>query len=140
MRSPMTAIILGVVASLTFATSALAHECMNASKSDQAAGAQVLMDANSGEILWTTPGVAQRLEHGLIGADGEGFHGLIAFDFDGDGVADFGTWIGVGPGDSDEVPLVAQLNGPVPSSPISPARTNAPTITQPMRSSRHSRR
>jgi hypothetical protein len=112
MRRPITATILGVVASLTIATSALAHECMNASKSDQAAGAQVLMDATTGEILWMTPGIAQRLEQGLVGPDGEGFHGLIAFDFDGDGVADVSTWIGVGPGDSDEIPMIAQLNGP----------------------------
>jgi hypothetical protein len=41
---------------------------------------------------------------------GAGFHGLIAFDFDGDGVADASTWIGVGP--DGEVPLQAQFRGP----------------------------
>jgi hypothetical protein len=112
MRRPITASILAVVASLAIATSALAHECMNASKSDQAAGAQVLIDAMTGEILWMTPGLAQRFEQGLIGPDAEGFHGLLAFDFDGDGEADVSTWVGVGPGDSNEIPLVAQLNGP----------------------------
>ena len=39
MRRPITATILGVVASLAIASSALAHECTNGSKSDQAAGA-----------------------------------------------------------------------------------------------------
>ena len=112
MRRPITATILGVVASLTIATSALAHECMNASKSDQAAGSQILIDATNGEILWMTPGLAERFELGLVGPEGEGFHGLLAFDFDGDDVADVSTWIGVGPAGSDEIPLVAQLNGP----------------------------
>ena len=45
MRRPITAAFLGIVASLAIASSALAHECINASKSDQAAGAQVLIGA-----------------------------------------------------------------------------------------------
>ena len=37
-------------------------------------------------IVWSTPGVATRISQGLINPDtGEGFHGLVAFDFDGDG-------------------------------------------------------
>jgi hypothetical protein len=36
--------------------------------------------------------------------------GLIAFDVNGDGIADFSTWIDVGP--DGEIPLVAQLSGP----------------------------
>jgi hypothetical protein len=111
MRRPLTATILGVVASLLIASSALAHECANASKGDQAAGAQILIDANTGEILWTTEGIAARLAQGVIDpATGEGFHGLIAFDATGDGVADYSTWLDVGP--DGEVPLVAQLSGP----------------------------
>ena len=111
MRRPMTAAFLGIVASLVIASSAFAHECINASKSDQAAGAQALIDANTGEILWTTEGLANRLAKGVVDpVTGEGFHGLIAFDGDGDGIADFSTWIDVGP--DGEVPLVAQLNGP----------------------------
>jgi hypothetical protein len=110
MRRPITATVLAVVASLLIASSALAHECINASKSDQAAGAQALIDANTGEILWTTEGLANRLAQGVITPDGEGFHGLIAFDTDGDGIADFSTWVEVGP--DGEVPLVAQLSGP----------------------------
>lgn len=99
-----TATILGILASLAITTSALAHECVNASKSDQAAGAQVLVHAMTGEILWMTPGLAERFALGLIGPDGEGFHGLLAFDFDGGGEADISTWVGVGPRDSDEIP------------------------------------
>ena len=38
MRRPITAAFLGIVASLAIASSALGHECVNASKSDQAAG------------------------------------------------------------------------------------------------------
>jgi hypothetical protein len=111
MRSPITAALLGMVTSLAIASSALAMDCINASKSDQAAGAQALVDATTGAVVWTTPGLAERLELGLIGPDGEGFHGLIAFDFDGDDVADASTWLGVGP-DGDEIPVNAQLNGP----------------------------
>ena len=111
MRRPIIAAILGIVASLAIASSAMAHECVNASKSDQAAGAQALIDANTGEILWTTEGLANRLAHGVVDpVTSEGFHGLVAFDATGDGIADFSTWIEVGP--DGEVPLVAQLSGP----------------------------
>jgi hypothetical protein len=103
--------VLGIVASLLIASSAFAHECTNASKSDQAAGAQILIDETTGTIVWMTEGLANRLEQGVIDpATGEGFHGLIAFDADGDGDADYSTWIDVGP--DGEVPLVAQLSGP----------------------------
>ena len=111
MRRPFTAVLLGVVASLAIASSALAHECINASKSDQGAGAQALIDWNTGQILWMSEGLAARLAHGVIDpATSEGFHGLVAFDATGDGIADFSTWIDVGP--NGEVPLVAQLSGP----------------------------
>jgi hypothetical protein len=100
------------MASLLIVSSAFAHECINASKSDQAAGAQALIDGTTGEILWTTEGLANRIAQGVIDPDSsEGFHGLIAFDGDGDGDADYSTWIDVGP--DGEVPLVAQLNGPM---------------------------
>ncbi len=110
MRRPITAAFLGIVASLAIASSALAHECVNASKSDQAAGAQILVGP-TGEIVWITEGLANRLAQGVVDpATGAGFHGLIAFDADGDGNADYSTWIDVGP--DGEVPLVAQLSGP----------------------------
>jgi hypothetical protein len=107
----MTATVLGVVASLALASSALASDCMNASKSDQTAGVQVIVDLTTGEILWTTTGLANRLEQGLFGPNGEGFHGLVGFDFNGDGVVDASTWIGVGP-DGTEIAEPALLNGP----------------------------
>jgi hypothetical protein len=107
----MTATILGVVASLAMATSALAFDCMNASKPDQSAGALAIVDATSGEILWISEGLEQRLEQGLIGDGGSGLHGLIGLDFTGDGVVDVSTWIGVGP-DGTEIAEPALLNGP----------------------------
>jgi hypothetical protein len=112
MRRPIAATFMGVVTTLTMASSALAMDCMNASKIDQSAGAQALIDATTGSVVWMTAGLAERLELGVVGPNGEGFHGLIAFDFDGDRVADASTWLGLGP-DGDEIPLNAQLNGPV---------------------------
>jgi hypothetical protein len=107
----LIAILLAILTSLTIASSALAHECVNASKSDQAAGAQALIDANTGAILWTTNGLANRIAQGVVNPEtSEGFHGLVAFDATGDGIADFSTWIEIGP--DGEVPLVAQLSGP----------------------------
>jgi len=90
------------------AAPALAHECVNASKKNQAAGVQVVIDANSGEIVWTTTGLANRISQGLVSPDGEGFHGLIGLDFDGDKATDVATWI-VGP--DGEIPKNAQDNG-----------------------------
>jgi hypothetical protein len=111
MRRPLTATFLGIVASLLIASSAFAHECTNASRGDPADGAQALIDANTGEILWLSQGLATRLANGVVDPNtSEGFHGLVAFDVNGDGIADFSTWIGVGP--DGEVPLVAQLSGP----------------------------
>jgi hypothetical protein len=111
MRRPLIATFLAIVTSVVIASSALGHECTNASKSDPTAGAQALIDATTGEILWVTEGLANRLAQGVIDPNtSEGFHGLVAFDVDGDGIGDFSTWIGVGP--EGEVPLVAQLSGP----------------------------
>ena len=96
------------LAAVVVATPALAHVCMNASKKNQAAGVQVVIDANTGAIVWTTTGLANRLDKGLVSPDGVGFHGLVGLDFDGDGVVDVATYI-VGPG--DEIPPNAQDNG-----------------------------
>ena len=112
MRTSIIASALGVLASLAIATSALATDCTNASKSDPAAGAQILIDGNTGALLWATPGVIERLHRGVIDPNtGVGFHGLIALDVNGDGLADVSTWFGVGP-DGEEIPLNAQLKGP----------------------------
>jgi hypothetical protein len=108
-RRRFGAILTGTLASLLIASSALGFECTNLSKSDPMAGAQVLI-GSSGEILWTTTGLANRLERGLISSDGEGFHGIAAIDLDGDDVADVSTYLGVGP--DGEIPIEAQLRGP----------------------------
>jgi hypothetical protein len=113
MSRTILATILAIVASLAVATSALAMDCTNASKSDPAAGALALIDGNTGEVLWLSQGLMERLERGVVDPEtGEGLHGLIAIDFTGDGIADVSTWIGVGP-DGEEIPVNAQLNGPV---------------------------
>jgi len=89
------------------AAPSLAHECVNASK-PAAAGVQVILGPDG--VEWSTPGLAARFSAGLVDPDtGEGFHGIVGFDFDGDGVVDFSTYI-VGP--DDEIPELAQMNGP----------------------------
>lgn len=84
-----------------------AHECTNANK-PPGAGVQVIIDGNTGELVWATTGLTKRFEKGLIGPDGEGFHGLVGIDLDGDGAADFMTYI-VTP--NGEIPTQAQQNG-----------------------------
>jgi hypothetical protein len=111
MRPRVTGTILGVALSLVVASSALATECVNASKKDQGAGAQIIFDLTDGSIDGT-PGVLRRIDQGLIDLNtGEGFHGIIGLDADGDGDADVSTWFGVGP-EGDEIPDNAQFNGP----------------------------
>lgn len=88
-------------------SSAWAHQCTNASK-PPGAGAQVVLDGDTEEIVYATKGVINRFEKGLIGPDGEGYHGLIGVDLDGDRDADLMTYI-VGP--NDEIPTQAQQNG-----------------------------
>jgi hypothetical protein len=106
----IAAVVAGAVASLLIAGSALGFECTNASKSDPAAGAQIVIGP-TGEVIFITPGLQQRLERGVIDPDtGEGFHGQIAFDVDGDGSADASIYLGVGP--DGEIPLEAQFRGP----------------------------
>jgi hypothetical protein len=97
-------IVLGVVA--VSGTAASAHQCYNANK-PAAAGAQVVIGTND-EVIDATRGLMKRFEKGLIGPEGEGFHGIVAFDEDGDGVADGSTFI-VGP--EAQLPLKAQLRG-----------------------------
>ena len=100
----------GAAALVLSAGPSQAHECVNASKADQSAGAQAIIDLTTGEVEWSTPGLASRFAQGLVDPNtGEGFHGVIGFDLDGDGVLDVSTFI-VGP--EAELPDVAQLNGP----------------------------
>jgi hypothetical protein len=100
----------GILASLLIASTALGFECTNASKSRPAAGAQVVF-AVDGTPLYVTNGLLNRIDKGLVDEEtGEGYHGQVAFDFDGDGVADASVYFGVGP--DGEIPLNAQLKGP----------------------------
>ena len=110
MRKGMIATASAIAALLVFSSAAFGFECTNASKNDPSAGAQILFGP-AGEILSISDGLANRIERGVVDAEtGEGFHGLVAIDVDGDGAADFSTWINVGP--DGEIPLHAQLNGP----------------------------
>jgi len=105
-----TAAAVGAFALLVGAGPAFAHECVNASKQNQAAGVQIVIDANTGEAVWVSNGLAHRIDQGLIDPDtGAGFSGLVGFDLDGDAVADVSTFI-VGP--EMEIPEQAQFNGP----------------------------
>ncbi len=107
----LAAIAIGVVGSLAIATSALATDCTNASK-PVSSGVQVVINAQTGEVEWATRGVMQRIRQGVINPlTGEGFHGLVGLDFDGDGTPDVSTWDGVGPS-GHEIPVQAQVNGP----------------------------
>jgi hypothetical protein len=101
-----TALLISVL----IAAPALAHQCTNASKSDPAAGAQIVFGPDE-QPIFITQGLLSRIDRGLVDAEtGEGFHGIIAFDLDGDGAADVSTWIGVGP--DGQIPLEAQFAGP----------------------------
>lgn len=87
----------------------LAHQCVNASRNG-AAGAQLVF-GQEGDVIWISKGLQSRVDKGLVDFEsGVGFHGLIGFDIDGDGVGDLATWI---VGKDGEVPLKAQYNGPV---------------------------
>jgi hypothetical protein len=111
MRRIIRAAVLGALASLMLASTALASHCVNPNKVEEA-GAQVIFNLATGQIVWTTIGVATRLDQGLIDpATGEGFHGLVGFDFNGDGIVEATTWVGVGP-DGTAIPWQAQAFGP----------------------------
>jgi hypothetical protein len=104
------AIVVGAtITALALGTgSALAHECVNPSKKGPA-GAQITF-GDGDEPVSMTKGVAKRIEKGIIDPEtGEGFHGLIGFDLDGDGVADLTTWQVTPTG---SIPETAQFNGP----------------------------
>jgi hypothetical protein len=109
MRRSVLGVVGGLALTLMLATSALAFECTNLSK-PPAAGTQVVFGPEN-EIVWVSRGLERRIEQGVVDPEtGEGFHGLLGFDFDGDGDVDASTYIGVGP--DGEIPLEAQFAGP----------------------------
>ena len=108
----MTRILVGGVASaalfFTAASPAMAHECVNANK-NQAAGVQIVFNADTFVPVWISAGLQKRIDQGLVNPEtGSGFHGLLGFDLNGDSIADITTFI-VTP--NGEIPLQAQLNG-----------------------------
>lgn len=110
MRTPIKLLMVAgaTTAMVLTSSTAFGHECVNASRNG-AAGAQLVLGAND-EPIFISKGLQQRINQGLVDFDtGAGFHGLIGFDIDGDGVGDVATWI-VGP--NDELPTQAQWNGP----------------------------
>lgn len=110
MRRSIFVSSVALLISILIATPALAHQCTNASKSDPAAGAQIVFGPDE-QPIFITQGLLNRIERGLVDAEtGEGFHGIIAFDIDGDGKADASIWVGVGP--DGQIPLEAQFAGP----------------------------
>jgi hypothetical protein len=97
-----------MAAALIAAGPVWAGHCTNADK-NAAAGVQAVIDLNTGAIVWISNGLQQRIDQGLVDPNtGEGFHGLLGFDLDGDAVADLTTYL-VGP--NLELPEQAQLNG-----------------------------
>jgi hypothetical protein len=111
MRRMLRATVLGGAVSLLIASTALASDCANASK-QPAAGAQVVINVQTNEIVWISEGLATRLENGIVDpATGEGLHGLVGFDLNGDGTADLTTWFGIGP-DRTALPWQARAFGP----------------------------
>jgi hypothetical protein len=97
-----------MAAALIAAGPVWAGNCTNADK-NAAAGVQAVIDLNTNAIVWISNGLQHRIDQGLVDpATGEGFSGLIGFDFNGDAVADLTTFI-VGP--DFEIPDQAQFNG-----------------------------
>jgi hypothetical protein len=96
-----------LVAAVLAAGPAMAFHCTNADK-NAAAGVQAVFDANF-QVVWISDGLQHRIDQGIVDfATGEGFHGLLGFDLDGDGVADVTTF-DVGP--NMALPEVAQMRG-----------------------------
>lgn len=105
---------LGIVGVATLGASgtAWAGHCTNAERNqhDPSKGVQVVIDGTDGSIEWANAGVLNRISNGLIDpSTGEGFHGLVGIDFDGNGTVDAMTYI-VGP-DGGALPDTAIDNG-----------------------------
>ena len=103
---------LALFAIIGTAGTAFADHCTNIQRDqhDPSKGVQVIINAADGSIEWANPGVVMRVGQDLIDpATGEGFHGLVGLDFDGNGTVDAMTYI-VGP-EGDALPDTAIANG-----------------------------
>jgi len=94
MNKTIAGAILSAGTLAIFAGPALAEHCYNPNK-PAGAGAQVILDENFevGPDSVQTKGLQNRIDKGLVDTEeGEGYHGIVGFDLDGDGEADFSTW------------------------------------------------
>lgn len=110
-RRTLTTMTMTIGLSVVLAGAALAHECVNAStmRTNPGAGAQVVFDETTGEATMTK-GLENRIARGIVDYEtGEGFHGRLGFDFDGDGTVDAATWQVTPTG---SIPQPAMDNGP----------------------------
>jgi hypothetical protein len=111
-RKPLVGLGVAVLATVTMAGTAYADHCTNAQRDahDPSKGVQVVVDATTDTIVSANAGVVNRIDHGLIDPDsGEGFHGHVGLDLDGDGTVDVMTYF-VGP-EGDALPQTAIDNG-----------------------------
>jgi hypothetical protein len=112
LKKTTTGAAVAVLATMAMAGTAFADHCTNAEKNshDPSNGVQVIINTTDDSIEWANAGVLNRVANGLIDpATGEGFHGLVGLDFDGDGTVDAMTYL-VGP-EGDALPETAIANG-----------------------------
>jgi hypothetical protein len=112
MHKSVVGVGVAVLATLAMAGTAYADHCTNAQRDahDPSKGVQVVIDTTDGSIESANAGVVNRVNQGLIDpATGEGFHGNVGLDLDGDGTVDVMTYM-VGP-EGDALPDTAIANG-----------------------------
>jgi hypothetical protein len=103
---------VAVLAVVALSGTAFADHCTNIQRDshDPSKGVQVVINGTDDSIESANPGVLNRVDNGIIDpATGEGFHGLIGLDLDGDLTVDVMTYQ-VGP-DGDALPETAIDNG-----------------------------
>jgi hypothetical protein len=112
MHKALAGLGVATLATLAMGGTAFADHCTNIQRDlrDPSKGVQVVINGTDDSIESANAGVVNRVDNGLIDpATGEGFHGLIGLDFDGDGTVDAMTYF-VGP-EGDAIPHPAIDNG-----------------------------
>ena len=112
MRKAVVGLGIAGLATLAMGGTAFADHCTNIERDthDPSKGVQVVINETDGSIEWANAGVVNRVGQGLIDpATGEGFHGIVGLDLDGNGTVDVVTYI-VGP-EGDALPDTAVNNG-----------------------------